>query len=633
MPLAPLALALAVLGWSDITLQPSRGDQSTSSFLRSVAGIDRPSERTVETLKRFDLEDRYRRDVDGVLAVLERAARAQPEAELVYALAELSWIEGLRLDRRKKPAALDRFLDAVGYAYDYLFDPELAAGRRPSDPRFRLACDLYNGGLDRLIRAAQAKGKLGPDDTIKLKVNGREQLLRVALWEPWAPGQIDQLILASDYEVTGLATRSYQYGLGVPLIGIRKSGPETEGVERFYPPEMAFPFTAVLRPNSRLRDPMVPIEDARECTLDLLDPIRYQTVGNGPGAIALESDFTTPLAYTWSKTDLSKFRWTGLLRPGEVGERAGLMLLRPYEPGKIPVVMVHGLASSPLAWIPMLNELLRHPKIHQNFQFFLYLYPTGTPIPIAAAGLRDWLYQAEKEFAPGGSDPAFRRMVMLGHSMGGLLSHLMSVKSEDKFWDLCSDRSFEEILGPPETLDELKRYMYFEPVPFVSRVVFLATPHRGSEMSRGVVGRVSAGLISDPDHINKLLSRLIRDNPNAFDSRQFRRMPTSIETLASNDPVLLSLLEMPPAQDVSFHSIIGVNRPGPVANSTDGVVSYASAHLDGVVSEKRVRSDHGVQRDAEAILEVRRILLQHLDETRPVAAGTLPGMLQTQAHR
>ena len=111
-----------------------------------------------------------------------------------------------------------------------------------------------------------------------------------------------------------------------------------------------------------------------------------------------ESDLTTPLAYMWSRADLNRYRWTGLLRPGPAAGRAGLMLIRPYEPGKIPVVMVHGLASSPLAWVAMVNDLLRDPRIQERYQFMLYMYPTGIPIPIAAAGLRETLGQAEETF-------------------------------------------------------------------------------------------------------------------------------------------------------------------------------------------------------------------------------------------
>ncbi len=626
MILAHWPILLSLLAYSDVTVTPARTDHSNTTFHQSLAALDKASERTVETLRRYDLESRYRRDVPGAIMQLEKTVRANPDSDLVYALAELSWIEGKRLDYKRKGDALDRYVDAVAYAYDFLFAPELAAGRQPSDPRFRLACDLYNGGLDRLIRAAQSNGRIEPDGVIKLKVHGREQVFRVFLdpgKSPWRAADVDQIILCSDWEVAGLPTKTYQYGLGVPLIAVRKSDRSAPGPEKFYPSEMAFPLTAFLVPNSKLRE--AAINDTRECTLELVDPVRVHAVGAEP-AMSLESDLSTPLAYMWAKTDLSKYRWSGLLRPEQNLERAGLMLLRPYEPRKIPVVMVHGLASTPLAWIPMLNDLLRDPRIQDKYQFMLYLYPTGVPLPIAAAGLRETLVEAEKTFNPTGSDSEFGKMVLIGHSMGGLLSHAMVVESADRFWQLNSDKRFEDIIGPAEVLDELKRYMLFHPLPFVKRVVFLATPHRGSEMSRSVVGRVSASLITDPDYIAKLLSRLTKDNPDAFDRRKFRRLPSSIETLEPNGKILLALLSMRPdplaKPPVVFHSIVGSLRPGPRETSTDGVVPFSSSHLDGVASELVVRSDHGVQKDPAAVLEVRRILLEHVGVLPPgVAVG------------
>ncbi len=636
MPLAQLTvLASALLGWSDITIQPSRGDHSSFAFQRSVAGIDRPSERTLETLRRYDLDKEYRRDVNACLLHLERYAQKRAEAELVYALAELSWIEAKRLDHRRKPQAIDRFLDAAAYAHDYLFDPDpvLVEGRGPSDPRFRLAMEIYNAGVDRLIRAAQTKGQIQPQngEAIPFKVHGREQSLRIVLKDsPWSPSDVHKILLASDFEVTGINRDLSQYGLGVPLIAVRETGNkngERLPQERFYPTEMAFPLTAFLVPNSRLRDSSIDIKEARECTLWLFDPVQKRTVGDAP-KLALEIDLTTPLAYMWSRTDLDRYRWSGLLRPEQSLERANLLLIRPYESHKIPVVMVHGLISTPLAWIPMLNELLRDPVIQTNYQFMLYMYPTGVPIPIAAAGLRESLVQAKTMYDPTGNDPQFDRMVLLGHSMGGVLSRTAAVSSGDQFWRLYSDRSFDEILGPREVLEELRHYFFFEPLPFVSRVVFLATPHRGSDMSRGVVGRVGTSLISDSDHIHKLLYRLVKDNPDAFDSRRFRRLPTSIETLEPNSPILSALLNMQPPgppHTIHFHSIIGSLRPNGVDKTTDGVVAYRSAHLEGTTSEKVVRSDHGVQKDPEAIREVRRILREHV--------GVLPTVPAVQEAR
>lgn len=621
MRLAPLALlVLAAVGRADeITVQASRPDRVQSAWQLSVARLDRPSERTVETLKRLDVERTFRRDPERGLRDLERIARERPEAEVVYALAELSWIEGRRaegrrFDRNRGAAALRHYVDTVAYAYDYLFDPALSSGRRPTDPRYRLACELYNGALDRLIRAAKTQGRLQPGDTIEVTIHGSKLALKLRL-DPrglWKPGDVDELLLASDFEATGLESRSREFGVGVPLIGVRRSEKAGQGADKYYPPETAFPLTAVLLPNQKLRD--VKDGEVRRCTIDLVDPIQNRAVG--PEAVPLEADVTMPLAYMWSRTDLSRFRWTGLLRPGEAAGRAGLMLLRPYDPDKIPVVMVHGLASSPLAWIPMLNEMLRDPNISSRYQFLLYVYPTGVPVPIAASGLRDALLDAQRSFDLEGRTPdrEFRRMVLLGHSMGGILSHAMVVESGNRFWELSSDRRFDELDGPRQVREELGHYTFFKPLPFVRRVVFIATPHRGSDYSRRMIGRVSSGLISEPDHYHQLLAQLIKDNPDAFNRRQFRRLPTSIETLETDAPVLLSLLEMKPGPDVTFHSIIGSTRPGPIADSTDGVVPYKSSHFDGAATERVIRGGHGIQKEPGAIREVSRILMEHLND-------------------
>ncbi len=627
MFLAPLSISLALLGWTDVAVAPSKGERVLSSFQRSLGVLDRPSERTVETLKRFALESKYRRDPADVLATLGAQVRATPDPDLVYALAELCWVESKRLERRHRAESIDRTIDALSYAHDYLFGPELAHDRQPSDPRYRLACDLYNGSLDRLLREAQSgAGKIEAGGEFGLKAKGREQVFKVRLENsPWTAEDVDQIILASAFEVSGLPTLNYQYGLGVPLIAVRRSDKKPEGVERFYPPEMGFPLTAFIRPPSKLRPERT---GPAELVVDLVDPLRTRTVEGS--TMPTESDLTTPLAYMWSRSDLNRFRWTGLLRPGSNAGRAGLMMIRPYEPGKIPVVMVHGLASSPLAWVAMVNDLLRDPRIQERYQFMLSMYPSGIPLPIAAAGLRETLGEAEKTFRmPDGSpDPAFHRMVLLGHSMGGLLSHAMAVKSEQKFWELNTIAPIDSIKGPPDVLEELRRYMFFDAQPFVRRVVFLAVPHRGSELSRRVVGRIGSTLISEPDHVSDLLVGLVRDNPDSF-PRRFRRLPTSIDTLDIDSPYLKALMTMRPGPDVAFHSIIGSLRPEGKENTTDGVVAYRSSHIDGAESEKIVQSDHSVQNNPYAIIEVHRILLEHVGlGAQPIAGGIANGVVQ-----
>ncbi len=254
-----LVFAAAAVGWGDITVSPSKGDRSQLAWQRSVAALDKPSARTVETLQRYDLERKFRKDPAGALDLLERKAHQTLEPELVYAVAELSWVEGKRLDRKRRDEALDCFVDTVTYAFDYLFEPELAAARNPSDPRFRLACDLYNGALDRLIRAAQSRGRVEPGGTILLKIHGKELNLKVQLQNsPWKAEDVDELLLASDFEVAGLNSQTYQYGLGVPLVAVRnrdkaEKSDKTARRSSFMPPVMSFPLTAFLRPTSRLR--------------------------------------------------------------------------------------------------------------------------------------------------------------------------------------------------------------------------------------------------------------------------------------------------------------------------------------------------------------------------------------------
>lgn len=616
--LTAMLVAAPPLGGVDIVIRPSKSDQAHGAFARSAAFPDRPSERTQESLRRLSLDDRWRRDPGSVLAALRRRAREAPAAEEVYALAELSWIESQRLDRRRDPAALDRALDAAAWSWDYLFDPALAPGRTPTDPRYQLACELYNAGVHHLIAIAlDSKDRKNQDGAWVFPYHGKPVRLRLALGSsPWNPRDIHELILASRFEVDGLAYKSrQQYGLGVPLIAVRRTPNPGEGPDKFYPQEMAFPLTATLDLQARLKD-HVQADPEWDFTLDLLDPVRTRVVGDSTSPLSLEIDHTTPLAYMWSRTDLRRYSYQGLLRPGTVGERAGLMLLRPYEPGKIPVVMVHGLISSPLSWIPMLHELMLDRTIGSRYQFLLYLYPTGVTVPIAAAGLREALTDAERTLGP--NDPSFQKTVLLGHSMGGLLSHAVTVDSGSRLLETVTDQPLDSLHGPPEVLAEMQRYFFFQPLPFVKRVVFLATPHRGAAMSRGFVGRLGSGLISEPDHISSMINRLTKDNPEAFD-RRFKRLPSSIETLAPDSPILTAILNMTPGPGVAYHSIIGAEHPGPLRGTSDGVVAYTSSHLDGVESERAVRSGHGVQASPDAILEVKRILLKHLSQATAAA--------------
>jgi pimeloyl-ACP methyl ester carboxylesterase len=294
-------------------------------------------------------------------------------------------------------------------------------------------------------------------------------------------------------------------------------------------------------------------------------------------------------------------------------EPTGLSLLRPYTRGTIPVVFIHGLWSNPWSWDRMIAELETDPSLADRYQFWTFGYSTGDPIPYSALLLRRDLQEVRRKFDPDASDAAFARMVLVGHSMGGLLTKMMVQDSGTHLWRLISDRSIDEFAGEPEDRDLFLRALIFEPRPEVRRVIFIATPHRGSQVDRGSLQHLGARLVRLPDPLRAAYGRLLaRNGPEFFKERIRSGLPTSIDELEWGSPVLTGLHDLRFSPVVKVHSIIADLRDPPRAGGSDGLVPYESAHLDGMASELLVSSGHLCQDRPAVIREVRRILVEHL---------------------
>jgi pimeloyl-ACP methyl ester carboxylesterase len=290
-----------------------------------------------------------------------------------------------------------------------------------------------------------------------------------------------------------------------------------------------------------------------------------------------------------------------------------LAMMHPYRHGRIPVVLVHGTASSPARWADMINELTNDPVLRDRIQFWLFTYPTSNPILQSAAELRESLLDIVKRLDPEGRDPALRRMVVIGHSQGGMLTRLMATDSGNRFWDNVTHVPFSELKGPPESLALLKNAMFFERVPYVTRVVFIATPHRGSFRVSSLVLNLVRRVVTFPASLAKNFGALMADNPELVAANAgLRDMPTAVDNMRPGQRFVRTLSASPIAPGVIAHSIIAVLGEGPLTGKTDGVVAYESAHLDGVESEKIVQSPHSCQAEPDTILEVRRILREHV---------------------
>jgi pimeloyl-ACP methyl ester carboxylesterase len=293
-------------------------------------------------------------------------------------------------------------------------------------------------------------------------------------------------------------------------------------------------------------------------------------------------------------------------------EPTGLSLPRPYQRGKIPVVLIHGLWSNPWSWARMIEELEADAALRDRYQFWTFGYSTGDPLPYTATLLRHDLDEVRRKFDPDRSDVAFDRMVLVGHSMGGLLTKMMVQESGTRLWQLASDRPAEDLAGDPADCELFRSALIFKPRPEVRRVVFIATPHRGSHVDRGGLERLGTRLVRLPDPLRASHQRLIaRNGPDFFTERLRKGLPTSVDELEWRSPILMRLDELGLAPTVTAHSIIADRRDPPAAGGHDGLVPYESSHLDGVVSESLVSSGHLCQAHPAVIREVRRILLEH----------------------
>jgi hypothetical protein len=383
--------------------------------------------------------------------------------------------------------------------------------------------------------------------------------------------------------------------------------------ETFFSDGLSFAATVVLESRSA--------DGTRHDTLACYNPLvcSHVTLCRLSAPVPLESDLSAPYVRL---LDRERPFLTGFLTPGATEDAPKLTMLEPYQPGKIPVVLIHGLLSDPLTWVDMVNELRSDPTLSRGYQFWTFRYPTGQSFLRSAADLRRLLAEAVATSDPCGADPALRDMVLIGHSMGGLVAKLQVVDSRNHLWNAAARVRFDQIRGSEEERRKLAEIAFFRPSPFVTRVVFIGTPHNGSMLASRLVGRLGAMLVNGGS-VAKEHARLVRRNPGAFHPRYENRMPTSIDILEPDDPLLNALRLLRPPPYVRMHSIVGRRSNGHFGEPGDGVVSLASSRIGGVVTETIVPAEQEeLHHDAKTIQTLRALLLAHQEDGE--TAGAVP---------
>lgn len=577
------------------------------------------SPRAWNALKRFGFTEIYADGGAGSLAGIREAIDQTNDPELIYALSELAYVEGKRAERTGDMAsALNFYGISLTNSYDYLFSEDLAEGRNHYDPQFRSACELYNESLEDTLRLLCTDHKLRPDQTYTIQTPDRKFTVRTAMRGAWKSAELDRYEFVSDYDIQKLHNRHTTYGLGVPLIAVRKPLDTADPRERYYPEGLSYAVTAMVRCTAQEGERR--LGKSPDCILEFYDPLTVNQIQLASHWVPLETDLTTPLAFFLDSPEFrQRNRATeGLLNPQKTEQGRGLYMIEPYDPNRMPVVMVHGLWSSPLTWMDMFNDLRSYPEIRNRYQFWFYLYPSGQPFWMSATQLRKDLADMRQAIDPERDDVPLDEMVLVGHSMGGLVSRMQTIDSGDDFWKIVSNEPPENLRGPEDDRIKLVSTLFFNSNPSVRRVVTIGTPHSGSEFVNDYTRWIARKLIRIPQMAATTGQTLARENPGLFRGNQMLAVSNAIDSLAPESPIFPVMARAKKAPGVKYHNIVGVvekrkflkpGKPG------DGIVDLASARTPDAVSEVVVNAEHTqIHTTDKAILEVRRILLEHANE-------------------
>ena len=442
-------LAVLVLAGACATpIGVTRADTQAAyrDLARSVLSTGEMSAGSEIVLRREGLAARYDADPVATLAALRGTGRDLSQDRL-FALAELSF---LYAEQAGDPAY---YLAAAVYAYAFMMDRKASIGAA-LDPRARLAADIYNLGVSNGLSPARPveSGSLAEQASRASVLSAREVILTDRMlplpWGQlelhgnpddflWSGYRLTRFVSVGEFKVRGMRNRYRQPGIGAPLaadIAPDGTGPAADAARKRIPPRAKVAVTAFVR----FDDVINGIADGRlRGRLELHAADKATTVDIDGHTVPLELDPTATLAYAlegapvWA-TELGSFLTARFPRA-----RESLFMMRPYLPGRVPVVLIHGTASSPARWGNVQRALQRRAAARQGAVLGLHVLDQQ-PDPQSAEELRRSLSDIVKEVDPEGRDPALRRMVLIGHSQGGLLARLMVSESGSRFWDSAS---------------------------------------------------------------------------------------------------------------------------------------------------------------------------------------------------
>ena len=429
----------------------------------------------------------------------------------------------------------------------------------------------------------------------------------------------DDVVPAVDVHLEQLKERYDVRGLGVPMVGVvpaekvanarNKFNIRTKGTVSTITAVMQFP------------------EQGRP-RLDMVLRQRHETARVGRLDYSLAADFSAPLEVYWRLTKLDDSRFLGLLRPQKLRDLTGLSSVEEYNPEKIPVILTHGLLSDAGTFDNLVNRLNSCPEIRRHFQFWYFNYPTGNAWVQTAEKYRESLEEVRNTLDPQHTNANWDRLVAVGHSMGGLITHYSQCTEPWKLLENSGSIRHEVMRGvgaqyihrrfEDTEVEKFRKQYFFEPVQ-AGMVVYMATPHRGAPLASYRITRAIAKLVHLPENLVKEAVNLLTLQEDIFLLRpqELTDWFTSVNQLSPTSYSIRGLQGLQ-VRGVPTYSVIGDRGQGDSPRSSDGVVPYWSSHIPWG-QEKIVPADHSVQDVKETADYMRQILLDYLHSQKPAA--------------
>ena len=653
LSLLSVSLTLLLSGCQVVSVKQQALNITIANERNSILMQDALSEASLNVLSMSGREANVcTNDPDACIAELKTISQIGEE-QFLSAASEIYLAKSMQLERSsdcKTPSStaksntklnlsnqenncLDRQMNmldkSIRYSYAYLFLTQRKPQDRIFDNRQVQIRDLYNQAIAKQVtlyglrnpqKQVQTQIQLG-DNTYRINFDDFPQLAKQPL---------EKFISSYNLNFSGLRTINRRDGFGSEFVAVFPPSDRKESSKYIVDP-LHYNFKSGQNPNihdarylavTLVVEPQIKPKNVDQIlnnpqfVIKVYDPYNTENIKVAGKSYPLAANFSAPYGLWLAENNLGILAYLSLLDRDQRLSMPHLYKLEPYNPNKKIIVLVHGLASSPEAWIGLTNDIMGDRVLREHYQVWQIFYSTNMPILESRYQIYALLQQAFDGLDP--QDAADHNAVLIGHSMGGIISRLLVSKADlsDKAFKMLNTNQRQRFKRDQNVLNRFK----IQPIENFDRAIFMSAPHRGTDYAdrwftlaaRKIIRLPSSFLGALTDTLTNDATDQAKDLTNGINGGLIQNGPSD---LSHKSKFIALTKDVVPPKGYVFHSIMGnITKSQEPDQITDGIVPYSSAHLDGAVSEKIIKGGHSIQETPEALLELRRILRLHLQQ-------------------